>query len=57
VHEISQIIGNAANPGGRVDGNRKQHGFRALTAISVGVSRRHAYPCVIVQEAVRCELR
>jgi hypothetical protein len=25
---------SAANPGGRADGNRKQRGFRALTAIS-----------------------
>jgi hypothetical protein len=34
--QISQGIGSAANPGGRGDGNRKQRGFRALTAISVG---------------------
>jgi hypothetical protein len=33
--QISQRIGSAANPADRADGNRKQRGSRALTAISV----------------------
>ena len=36
--QILQRIGRAANPGGRADGNRKQRGFRALTAKRVGRS-------------------
>jgi hypothetical protein len=35
--QISQRIGSAANPGGRADENRKQRGFRALTAQALAV--------------------
>ncbi len=35
LHTISQRTGSVANPCGRAGGNRKQCGFRALTAISV----------------------
>ena len=38
--QISQRIGNAANPADRADGNRKQRGSRSLIGRALAVQRR-----------------